>query len=160
MGRAVNFRARALNFRFGSDETPQATFAWRVGPTDPWQIPLWDFDVVEGRWIGAELGIFTASPLGSRETAVLGLDPCGWKLRRSAGQPPAHCRFRIPMSSRTAPLTATPRPRIADVAAAAGVSVPTVSKVLNGRSHVSEATRARVQQALEELDYTKRNSPS
>ncbi len=64
------------------------------------------------------------------------------------------------MSSRTAPLTATPRPKIADVAAAAGVSVPTVSKVLNGRSHVSEATRARVQQALEELDYTKRNSPS
>ncbi|MFJ6453215.1 LacI family DNA-binding transcriptional regulator [Paenarthrobacter sp. NPDC091669] len=62
------------------------------------------------------------------------------------------------MSSRTAPLTATPRPRIADVAAAAGVSVPTVSKVLNGRSHVSEATRARVQQALEELDYTKRST--
>jgi LacI family transcriptional regulator len=54
-------------------------------------------------------------------------------------------------------LTATPRPKIADVAAAAGVSVPTVSKVLNGRTHVSEATRAKVQQALEELDYSKRN---
>ncbi|WP_251043387.1 LacI family DNA-binding transcriptional regulator [Arthrobacter sp. ISL-48] len=57
-------------------------------------------------------------------------------------------------------MTATPRPKIADVAAAAGVSVPTVSKVLNGRSHVSEATRAKVRQALEELDYTKRNIPA
>lgn len=54
-------------------------------------------------------------------------------------------------------MTASPRPRIADVAAVAGVSVPTVSKVLNGRTHVSEATRAKVQQALEELDYSKRN---
>lgn len=57
-------------------------------------------------------------------------------------------------------MTATPRPKIADVAAAAGVSVPTVSKVLNGRSHVSEATRARVRKALEDLDYTKRNVPA
>ncbi|MBT2530990.1 LacI family DNA-binding transcriptional regulator [Arthrobacter sp. ISL-48] len=64
------------------------------------------------------------------------------------------------MTARTVPLTATPRPKIADVAAAAGVSVPTVSKVLNGRSHVSEATRAKVRQALEELDYTKRNIPA
>jgi LacI family transcriptional regulator len=64
------------------------------------------------------------------------------------------------MTPRTAPLTATPRPKIADVAAAAGVSVPTVSKVLNGRTHVSEATRAKVQQALEELDYSKRNTPA
>lgn len=64
------------------------------------------------------------------------------------------------MTPRTAPLTATPRPKIADVAAAAGVSVPTVSKVLNGRAHVSEATRAKVRQALEDLDYTKRNVPA
>lgn len=64
------------------------------------------------------------------------------------------------MIARTAPLTATPRPKIADVAAAAGVSVPTVSKVLNGRSHVSDATRARVRKALEDLDYTKRNVPA
>jgi len=64
------------------------------------------------------------------------------------------------MTPRTAPLTATPRPKIADVAAAAGVSVPTVSKVLNGRTHVSDATRAKVQQALDELDYSKRNAPA
>ena len=46
-------------------------------------------------------------------------------------------RRRFPMTPRTAPLTATPRPKIADVAAAAGVSVPTVSKVLNGRADVA-----------------------
>ncbi|WP_231686054.1 LacI family DNA-binding transcriptional regulator [Arthrobacter sp. ZBG10] len=57
-------------------------------------------------------------------------------------------------------MTATPRPKIADVAAAAGVSVPTVSKVLNGRTHVSDATRAKVQQALADLDYSKRNTPA
>ncbi|MEE2568934.1 LacI family DNA-binding transcriptional regulator [Pseudarthrobacter sp. J64] len=57
-------------------------------------------------------------------------------------------------------MTATPRPRIADVAAAAGVSVPTVSKVLNGRTHVSEETRAKVQQALDDLDYSKRTTPA
>ena len=60
------------------------------------------------------------------------------------------------MTPRTAPVTATPRPKIADVAAAAGVSVPTVSKVLNGRIQVSEATRAKVQKALEDLEYSKR----
>jgi DNA-binding LacI/PurR family transcriptional regulator len=40
-----------------------------------------------------------------------------------------------------------------DVAARAGVSVKTVSNVVNGYLHVSSTTRARVQQALEELNY-------
>ena len=40
-----------------------------------------------------------------------------------------------------------------DVAAAAGVSVKTVSNVVNGYAHVSDATRARVQQAIDELRY-------
>lgn len=39
------------------------------------------------------------------------------------------------------------------VAKAAGVSVRTVSNVVNGFEYVSEETRARVQQALNELDY-------
>lgn len=47
------------------------------------------------------------------------------------------------------------RPKIADVALAAGVSVPTVSKVLNGRAHVAAATRERVNEALRNLGYTK-----
>ncbi|MFD6134307.1 LacI family DNA-binding transcriptional regulator [Isoptericola sp. NPDC060257] len=42
---------------------------------------------------------------------------------------------------------------LADVAAAAGTTVPTVSKVLRGRSDVSAATRARVMAAVDDLGY-------
>lgn len=44
-------------------------------------------------------------------------------------------------------------PTIRDVARRAGVSVGTVSHVLNGSATVSEATRERVLQAIRELDY-------
>ena len=47
---------------------------------------------------------------------------------------------------------------IADVARLAGVSVPTVSKVLNGRPGVSEATRRQVEQVLDEQGYEHRRS--
>ncbi|MGV9239755.1 LacI family DNA-binding transcriptional regulator, partial [Streptomyces nigra] len=43
--------------------------------------------------------------------------------------------------------------RLKDVAALAGVSVRTVSNVVSGSGHVAEATRQRVQQALDELGY-------
>ncbi len=43
--------------------------------------------------------------------------------------------------------------RIADVAAAAGVGVATVSRVLNGNANVSAPTRARVLEAITALDY-------
>lgn len=42
---------------------------------------------------------------------------------------------------------------IDDVAAAAGVSIKTVSRVINGEPHVSERTRERVEQAIARLDY-------
>ncbi len=42
---------------------------------------------------------------------------------------------------------------IADIAAHAGVSVPTVSKVINGRSDVSPETRRRVEAAIQERGY-------
>jgi len=45
------------------------------------------------------------------------------------------------------------RPTLASIAAAAGVSLPTVSKVVNGRTDVSAATRDRVQQLLEQHNY-------
>jgi LacI family transcriptional regulator len=48
------------------------------------------------------------------------------------------------------------RPTLATVAAAAGVSVATVSKVLNGRSDVAPATRGLVQELLEKFDYAGR----
>jgi DNA-binding LacI/PurR family transcriptional regulator len=43
--------------------------------------------------------------------------------------------------------------RLQDVAAVAGVSVRTVSNVVNDYPHVAPATRARVQQALDQLGY-------
>jgi LacI family transcriptional regulator len=46
------------------------------------------------------------------------------------------------------------RPTLATIADSAGVSVATVSKVLNGRSDVSATTRARVQELLEAQEYT------
>ncbi|WP_308282525.1 LacI family DNA-binding transcriptional regulator [Pseudonocardia nigra] len=45
---------------------------------------------------------------------------------------------------------------IAEIAEHAGVSVPTVSKVLNGRADVAEATRKRVQQAMADRGYQRR----
>jgi LacI family transcriptional regulator len=52
----------------------------------------------------------------------------------------------------------TDRVTIADIAVAAGVSVPTVSKVLNDRPGVSASTRARITALLEEHEYTPRRS--
>jgi DNA-binding LacI/PurR family transcriptional regulator len=43
--------------------------------------------------------------------------------------------------------------RLRDVAVSAGVSVRTVSNVVNGYAHVAPATRARVQRVLDELGY-------
>lgn len=43
---------------------------------------------------------------------------------------------------------------IKDVALAAGVSVATVSRVMNGHSNVSAATRARIEAVMKELRYT------
>ncbi|MEV6607035.1 LacI family DNA-binding transcriptional regulator [Kutzneria sp. NPDC051319] len=47
-------------------------------------------------------------------------------------------------------------PRLADIARTAGVSTPTVSKVLNGRADVAPATRARVEELLRAHGYRRR----
>src|SRR5687767_13582887 len=49
------------------------------------------------------------------------------------------------------------RTTLADVAAAAGTTVPTVSKVLSGRSDVSAETRTRVMDIVAELGYRGRS---
>lgn len=51
-----------------------------------------------------------------------------------------------------------PRATIASIAAEIGVSVPTVSKVLNGRPDVASQTRAKVEEALERHQYRRRRS--
>lgn len=50
-------------------------------------------------------------------------------------------------------MTKQGRPTLETVAAAAGVSMATASKVLNDRADVSDATRARVQRLLEHYNY-------
>ncbi|WP_324651520.1 LacI family DNA-binding transcriptional regulator [Georgenia sp. H159] len=60
-------------------------------------------------------------------------------------------------------MTATQLPRrrrasISDVARLAGVSVGTVSNVLNRPEHVAERTRTRVEQAIEELSFVRNAS--
>jgi len=45
------------------------------------------------------------------------------------------------------------RPTIREVAELGGVSVATVSNVVNGHAHVREGTRKRVRDAIEELGY-------
>jgi DNA-binding LacI/PurR family transcriptional regulator len=52
------------------------------------------------------------------------------------------------------------RPTIASVAAQAGVSVPTVSKVINGRSDVSPETRRRVEAVIREQGYRRSDRTS
>lgn len=51
------------------------------------------------------------------------------------------------------------RTRLADVARQAGVSVATVSRVLNGKPGVSEGTRSSVLAALEAHDYQRQDRP-
>jgi LacI family transcriptional regulator len=48
------------------------------------------------------------------------------------------------------------RATISEIAREAGVSVPTVSKVLNGHAHVAAETRARVEEIIARRDYARR----
>ena len=51
-------------------------------------------------------------------------------------------------------MTAGPRPAtLSDVAAVAGVSLSTASKALNGSTRISAATRARIEDAAQRLDF-------
>jgi DNA-binding LacI/PurR family transcriptional regulator len=54
---------------------------------------------------------------------------------------------------REVPVRTPDRPTIADVAAAAGVGVGTVSRVLNGGVNVRESTQRNVQEVIERLGY-------
>ena len=63
------------------------------------------------------------------------------------------------MSTDSSPL-ATPPVTISEIAAELGLSVPTISKVLNGRSDVSPRTRDKVERALERHQYRRRSRNS
>ncbi len=53
-----------------------------------------------------------------------------------------------------------PRPTVQDVARRAGVGVGTVSRVLNDLPNVAEATKQRVQAAIDELGYRRNSAAS
>src|ERR1700730_18938779 len=55
--------------------------------------------------------------------------------------------------TRTTGTRTAARTTLAVIAAEAGVSLPTVSKVVNGRPDVAADTRARVERLLSEFDY-------
>lgn len=57
-------------------------------------------------------------------------------------------------------VTTRDRATLATIAAVAGVSVSTVSKVVNGRRDVAPGTRLRIQQVLDELAYVPRRGES
>ncbi|HTI22006.1 MAG TPA: LacI family DNA-binding transcriptional regulator [Kutzneria sp.] len=58
----------------------------------------------------------------------------------------------------TGGVSTSPRgiPTLAEIARTAGVSIPTVSKVLNGRADVAPGTRARVEELLREHGYRRK----
>ena len=72
---------------------------------------------------------------------------------RRARSPAIRCGSVSTVSAETRILPPFPRATIHDVARVAGVSVATVSKVINGRYGVAEATFARVMSVVTELGY-------
>ncbi len=63
-----------------------------------------------------------------------------------------------PNGSSDSKVTPERRVTLADIASEAGVSLATVSKVLNGREDVSAVTRARVEKLLHGYGYLRRSS--
>jgi LacI family transcriptional regulator, galactose operon repressor len=72
--------------------------------------------------------------------------------RTGDGKKPAG-RARSRLAAREGEAGQRSRPTLADIAAEAGVSLPTVSKVVNGHADVAAATRARIEQLLGERNY-------
>ena len=66
----------ALDLRLTVDDEGSATFAWRTDDTEPWHDLPTAWAAVEGRWIGAEVGLFATgmpgTPLDERGDAVFG----------------------------------------------------------------------------------------
>jgi LacI family transcriptional regulator len=92
-----------------------------------------------------EVGLAPGNELQELQRAILNQDPA------IGGASPAPAG-----ASRSAAVGAKPRARatIRDVAGVAGVSIATVSRVLNGRPDVAPATRDMVLQAVRDLRFT------
>jgi hypothetical protein len=75
LGRRIPLDGPRIELQIRTDGTPRSTFAWRAGAGEPWEVQGWNFDVVQGKWIGAELGLFATSPLGSQEKGSVIVGP-------------------------------------------------------------------------------------
>jgi beta-xylosidase len=75
LGRSIALPGARIELQIRTDGTPRSTFAWRSGPGEPWEVQGWNFEVVKGQWIGAELGLFATSPLGSEESGNVIVGP-------------------------------------------------------------------------------------
>ena len=76
--------------------------------------------------------------------------------RHFGGTHARNFRYAAPMATPETPLPSRQingAGTIADIAARTGVSVPTVSKVINGRSDVAPETRRRVEAAIRDVGY-------
>jgi LacI family transcriptional regulator, xylobiose transport system transcriptional regulator len=77
-------------------------------------------------------------------------------------RPPQAARYAVAMAADTVPQgpeeATRARATLAEVASLADVSISTVSKVLNGRSGVSDETRARIESLLQDHQYLRRNA--
>src|SRR5262245_1330667 len=71
-------------------------------------------------------------------------------MQRNGRAPMANAE---PAQAPVAPVTDTEDAVLADVARVAGVSTATVSRYINQPEKVSEKTRTRVRQAIEQLDW-------
>lgn len=56
---------RTVTLRAGCDAEGTISFAWRVPGTATWHGPDTRFAARPGRWIGADIGLFAAAPLGT-----------------------------------------------------------------------------------------------
>ncbi len=105
--------------------------------------------------ITGDIGGPGAGDENSNRTHTAMTDRRGLRAPRDAERAARHVRVPFCHHGREGPigLEAHVGPSLRDVAAAAGVSVRTVSNVVNDFPHVAPETRRRVQQALEELRY-------
>jgi hypothetical protein len=68
LGAPLDLPAGAIELRVRTDARHRAHFAWRPRGTREWREQDWEFTLTKGHWIGAELGLFAASPRGSSGT--------------------------------------------------------------------------------------------
>lgn len=87
LGSPMALSAAVVELQIRTDTKDRAHFAWRPEGSGEWQEQDWAFTLVEGHWIGAELGIFATSPRGSGRTGDVIVGPVQLETARTADEP-------------------------------------------------------------------------